>query len=182
LKLLKKSSWLSRAGERLGGERRCSAGKEFLCTGRRVLQLGWELSPKATPELRDDIILPSSGTLHGRRTVLGRFPPTASPRAEPCSRLQPPAQGWGSRGSPLPCPYLLGSAGKSRKFLHYIPETCRHQAPTLPTSTQRLLKDKEKIKEKKERKSPLEQLGCWFIRAAAPPDPRWAVLDSPGPR
>lgn len=55
LKLSKKSSWLSRASERLRGGRRCSAGKEFLCAGRGVL--GWEPSPKATPELRDDMVL-----------------------------------------------------------------------------------------------------------------------------
>ena len=74
--------------------------------------------------------------------MVGGFPTAASPRAEPCSGLQPPAQGWGSRGSSLLCPYLLSSAEKGRESWLYLLETCKQQAPNLPSSKLRLLKDK----------------------------------------
>lgn len=63
--------------------------------------------------------------------MLGHPLTSASPRAEPCSGLQPPAQGQGSRGGSLRCPYLLGSAGKCRESWRYILQT-----PTLPPPNQ----------------------------------------------
>lgn len=73
-----------------------------------MLQLGWELSPRATTELRDAMILHL-----GHRVGQGLC--WEAPAAAEQSRAQLPAaapeQGWESRGCALTCVAALGSVG-----------------------------------------------------------------------
>lgn len=110
LELLKKLSWLSR--QLCDG--RCSPGKEFLCTDSGVLQLGWELSPRATTELRDAMILHL-----GHRVGQGLcWEAPAAPEQSPAPSSSPRT----GMGKQRLCPYLCGSTGKRGKSWHYILE------------------------------------------------------------
>lgn len=166
---MKKLSWPSK---RLC-DGRCSPGKEFLCADSGVLQLGWELSPRATTELRDAMILHLGH--HGGQGLCWGAPGCSSLRAEPISQQQPQPR----MGEQRLRPYLRGSTGKRRRSWHYIQEL-QGANPNPPTSKLRLLKDRGKRKQKREKKLQ-GLLGCWFIRALKGPSAEPCPKPPPAP-